>query len=156
LPKHPLKALAVLFAKIRDRLEVRPKLAHQPHQFHIPPTFPFKHPARSYPVQIPINIKLQQISRIIRRAARLFGRRLLKPQLFQLKSIHIDIDEPNCVILPDLLIKRLGKQNPLLAAFSFNVAHGSTSNLSAPSRFTLHQIIFLSHKILALFPSFRY
>src|SRR4029434_10624749 len=49
-----------------------------------------------------------------------------KPQLLHLKPIDKRIDEPNHIILADVVVEHLGKQNPLLPAFSSHVAHRTT------------------------------
>src|ERR1700683_407878 len=77
---HPCRRhrFAVQPPELRDRLVVRIQPPQQPHQLHVAPTLCLQPPRRTDRVQIAIQVKLQQIARIVAGAARL--RRLRPPQ----------------------------------------------------------------------------
>ena len=77
------------------------KTAQQPQHFEIAAGFSFKPPARLHPVQIAINVELEQDRRMIRRPAR---RRRIDPfkcHLTQIQPVNKDVDHTNRIVLAD-------------------------------------------------------
>ena len=70
LRAHAPDRLAVIFAKIGNRLEVRHQPPGQPDQLHVAMAFSLQPPARLDTVQITVHIDLQQRRRLIARPPR--------------------------------------------------------------------------------------
>src|SRR5690349_12024239 len=65
--KQWLKGVPVLLAEISDSFEIRIHPAQQPDQLQIAPRLGFQPPAGANPVEVAIEVKLEQIGRMIRR-----------------------------------------------------------------------------------------
>ena len=65
LSAHPLDRRPIVLAEIRHDLEVRRQPSGQPNQFHIAQGFPLQTPAGLDPVQIPVDVDLQQRGGVI-------------------------------------------------------------------------------------------
>ncbi len=100
---------AIVFAEVRDRLVVRSKPTEQPHDLQIASGLSFEPPARLHPVQIAVNVKLQENRRMIRRPT---GCRRLRPfeaHLSQIERIDKHVDHPNRVALVNEIIQAFGQ-----------------------------------------------
>ena len=78
---HLLDGAAVVLAEVRNRLVVGRQPTEQPHHLDVAPSFAFQPPARLHPVEIAVDVELQQSRRMIGRPS---GRRRLdavEPQL---------------------------------------------------------------------------
>jgi hypothetical protein len=85
--------------------------------FHLQP------PARSDPVQIAVDVKLQQIGRRIAGAARRPRLDADKPRRREVQLIDKSVDEPHRIIGADIVVHRLRQQQDLRAIESRNVIH---------------------------------
>ena len=56
---------AIVFAKVRNRHVIRDQAVAQPHHFHIAARLPLHPEARLNPVEIAVNMELQQNRRVI-------------------------------------------------------------------------------------------
>ena len=65
------------------------------------------------PVEVAINIKLQQNPGLIARPARCLRLDPVKAKITEIKFINKDINNPNRVVLADIILKALGKQRNL-------------------------------------------
>jgi hypothetical protein len=100
---------------------IRREPAQQPHNLDIASGFSFQPPARLNPVQISIDIKLQENRRMIRRTPR---RRRVHPNethLGQIERIK-HVDHANRVILVNEIIEAFGQQCRLPTIRLFNEA----------------------------------
>src|SRR5579863_1216986 len=59
------KRQAVVLPEVRNRLVIRSETTQQPHNLDIASGFSFEPPARLHPVQIAIDVKLQQNRRMV-------------------------------------------------------------------------------------------
>jgi hypothetical protein len=76
--------------------------------------------ARLNPVEVAVNIELQQHAGMITRPA---GRPWLNPakaQVTKIKLIDKDIDHTNRIVFGDIIFQLLGKQSALLAVHTLN------------------------------------
>ena len=106
---------AVVLAEVGDRLVIRRQPADQPHHFHIAPGLPLEPTARLNPVEIAVDVELQQIARMIGRPA---GRQRLdpvEPEAAKIELIDEDVDRPNRVVVADPVFQALRKQRALAA-----------------------------------------
>ena len=102
-------------AEVGDRLVIRRQPADQPHHFHIAPGLPLEPTARLNPVEIAVDVELQQIARMIGRPAGRQRRDPVEPQTTKIELIDEDVDRPNRVVLADPVFQALGKQRALAA-----------------------------------------
>ena len=70
LAEHGAEGGAIVASKVGDGLEVRIQGPHQPDDFNVAMAFHFQPPARPHPVQIAVDVELQQIGWRIAGAAR--------------------------------------------------------------------------------------
>src|SRR6202011_2659683 len=80
-------------------------------------------PAGPHPVQIPINIQLQQIARRVRRSSHLLRHSLGKSKALQIQPRHKGVNHPNRIVAPNHLVQNLGKQRRLVSRLSRHVRH---------------------------------
>ncbi|OTP74317.1 hypothetical protein PAMC26577_15960 [Caballeronia sordidicola] len=104
-----MNADAVVTTKVSYGFEVRSQSAREPHQLNIALAFALKTPARLNPVQIAIDIDLQQLARMIGRAtcSRLLC--FIEAQLCKVKLLYKRLDNPDRVVLCDEVIKAFWK-----------------------------------------------
>ena len=113
---HLADRRAIVLAKVGNRLVIRHQAAGQPHHFHIAPGLPFKAPARLNPVEVAVNIELQQYRRMIARPAGRLGRNPAKAQAAEIKLLNKDIDHPHRIVFANPIIQPLRKQSALAAS----------------------------------------
>jgi hypothetical protein len=123
LPQHPLERRLVVLAKVGDGFEVRTHAPQQPHDLQIAPGLPFEPPTGPHPIQVSINIQLQQVPRIVRRTPRPSRPRPLKTQGVHLQRVHKHIDDAHRRVRPHILLHTCRQQLRLSPVHSLNVAH---------------------------------
>ena len=94
--------------------------AGQPHHLNIAPGLALEPPARLDPVQIAVNVKLQENRRVVRRPTGCLRLNSLKAHLSQIKRIDKHVDHANGVALVNEIIQALGQQRPLATIRLFN------------------------------------
>ncbi len=72
------------------------------------------------PVEIPVDIELEQNRRMITRSACRQRLNSAKAQTTEIKFINEHIDDANRIILTNLIIQSFGKQCALAAVIAFN------------------------------------
>src|SRR5262245_30560247 len=77
---------------------------------------------RRYPIEVAVNIELQQDRWMVRGPASYLGSNPVKSQLRQIKLINKDIDHLDRIILVDPVFQTLGKQRALFAIRALNEA----------------------------------
>jgi len=103
------KRQAIVFAEVRDCLVIRCEPTQQPHDLDIASGFSFEPPARLNPVQIAVNVKLEENRRVVRGPT---SRRRLNPfkaHLSQIECIDKYVDHPNRVALVNEIIEAFGQ-----------------------------------------------
>ena len=109
LAEHRFEGAAVVASEVRDRLEVGLQAAHQPDDLDIALGFPLQPSARSDPVEVAIDVELQQIARRIARPPRSLRFDPREAGARKIEPINEGLDEPNRIVdcLPGLA--RLGR-----------------------------------------------
>ena len=79
--------------------------------------------ARSHPVQIAVDIELQQVARRITRTPRRLRRRPREPRCREVQPVDESVNEPDRVVAADVIVRRLRQQQELVARESGNVSH---------------------------------
>ena len=99
------------------------KRPQQPDDLDVAMTFGLKPAARPHPVEIAVNIELQQIARRVAGAARRLRLDPLETSGLQIKPIDEGVDEADGIVGADIIIDRLGQKQELRAIESGNVRH---------------------------------
>src|SRR5450432_1686515 len=112
--RHELTAdfadrLAIVLAKIGDRFEVGRQTASQPDQLDVALAFPFKAAARLNPIEVAVDIELQQCRGMIGRPTRGVRQDAIEAETAQPQLIDENIDRPNRVVVADIVVKQLRK-----------------------------------------------
>ncbi len=113
---------AVVLAEVGDRLVVGDEPAQQPHHLDVAAGLALQPPARLHPVEIAVDVELQENRGMIGGPA---GRRRLdpvEPELGQIERIDERIDHANRIALVDQVIEAFGQQCRLPAIRPCNEA----------------------------------
>ena len=100
---------AIVLAEVGNRLVIGSKAVGEPHHLNIAPGLTFKPAARLGPVEIAVDVELQQHRRMVRRPASDFGLDPDKPKLRQIEFLDENVDHPNRIVIVDPVFKVLGK-----------------------------------------------
>jgi hypothetical protein len=112
----------VVLAEIGNRLVIRNKAAREPHHLNIAPGLALQPAARLNPIEIAVDIELQQYRRMIRRPAGLLRSNPAEPKRGQIEFVDKDIDYANRIVLADPVFHTFRKQRALLAIHPLNKA----------------------------------
>src|SRR6476469_247292 len=106
---YPAQRQAIVFAEVRNRLVIRCEPTQQPHDLDIASGLSFEPPARLNPVQIAVDVKLEENRGVVRWPTS--GRRLnpLKVHLSQIERIDKHVDHSNRVALVNEIIEAFGQ-----------------------------------------------
>src|SRR3954452_426240 len=96
--------LAIVLAEVGYRLEVGHQPAGQPNQLDVALALPFQTPARLHPIEVSVDVNLQQRRRMIGRPSRRLRFNATKTELGQIKLIDKDINRPDRIILGQIVI----------------------------------------------------
>ena len=106
---YPAQRQAIVFAEVRDRLVIRCKPAQQPHDFDIASGLALEPPARLHPVQIVVDVKLEENRGVVRRPTSCCWLNPLEAHLGQIERIDKHIDHANRVALVNEIIEAFGQ-----------------------------------------------
>src|SRR5262249_59818606 len=90
---------AVIPAEVGYRLVIRSKSPSEPHHLDIPPGLMFEPAARLNPIEVAVDVELQQSRRMIRRSAGRLRIDSVEPKLAEVEFVDKDVDHPNRIIL---------------------------------------------------------
>ena len=108
-PAHLADRLAVVFAEIGNRLEVRHQPAGQPHQLDVTLGFPLQSAAGLNSIEITVDVDLQKSGGVIAGTAGGFWLNTFKTQLAQVQGFDKRFDHPNWIVLRNIFIKPFRK-----------------------------------------------
>ena len=117
------KAAAIVAPEVGDGLEVRLQGSQQPDDLDVAMAFGLQPPARPHPVQIAVDVELQQIARRVAGAARRLRRDAREPGRREIEPVNEGVDEPNGIVGADIIVDRLRQQQKLRTFESGNVSH---------------------------------
>ena len=123
LTEHRLEGGTVVAAEVGDGLEVWLEVPQQPDGLDIAVRLGFQSPDRPDPVQVAIDVQLEQISRIVARATRCLWLYADEPVRAKVEPVDESLNEPDRIIRPDTIIHRLGQQQELRAVRSRQMRH---------------------------------
>ncbi len=92
---------------------IRHQAAGQPHDLDIASGLPLKAAARLDPVEIAVDIELQENRRMIARPAGRLRINPIKPQAAKIEFIDKNVDHPNRIVVTDPVFQPIGKQGAL-------------------------------------------
>src|SRR5215469_7406576 len=121
-PAHLAYRRPVVLAEVGYRLVIRHKAPGQPHHLNVAPSLPFKPPARLHPIEIAVDVELQQHRGMIPRPP---GRLSVNPtelKIRQIKFIDKNIDHTNWIVLANPILQTFGEQRALPSILPFNDA----------------------------------
>src|ERR1700692_4699069 len=107
--------LAVVLAEVGYGLEVRHQASGQPNQFDVALALSLQAPARLHPIEVSVDVNLQQCRRMIGWPSWCLRLNTAEAQPGQIKLIDKDIDRPNRIVLAQIVIQSFGKQRALTA-----------------------------------------
>ena len=129
LPAHIADRFAIIFAEVRDRLEVRCQALRQPHQLNIALRFALEPTARLDAVEVAIDVELEEHGWMVSRPARLCWLHPSEAQEGKVKFIHEYIDYPHRIILGHVVVEEFGQYRVLATILSFDKALHAASVL---------------------------
>jgi hypothetical protein len=118
-----LKAPQLSRRKVRDRLEVRLEATQQPEDLDIALGFPLQPPARSNPVEIAVDVELQQIAWRVARTPRRFRLDTPETRCREVDPVDEHVDEPHRIVGLNVIVNRLRQQQKLVPSESGDVSH---------------------------------
>src|SRR6266699_5759075 len=104
---------AIVLAEIRNRLVIGNKAAREPHHLDVAPGLTLEPAARLNPIEVAVDVELQQHRRMIRRPAGCLRIDPVEPKLGQIKFLDKDVDYANGIVLADPVFKAFRKQRAL-------------------------------------------
>ena len=93
----------------------------QPDHLDVAVAFGLKPTARPHPVEIAVDVELQQIGWRIAGAARRLRRDAFEPRRREIEPVDKGVDEPNGIVGDDIIVDRLWQQQKLRTFESGNV-----------------------------------
>src|SRR5262245_64724646 len=102
--------------------DTRARTCLKSHHLDVAPSLPLEPPAQLNPIEVAVDIELQQDRWMVRGPASYLGSNSVKSQLRQIKLINKDIDHLDRIILIDPVFQTLRKQRALLAIRALNEA----------------------------------
>src|SRR5271157_1019775 len=97
--------LAIVLAEIRNGLEVRRQMPRQPDQLDITLAFALKASARRNPIEIAINVYLEQRRRVIAEPSSFQRRNPTKAKLAKIKTINESVNRAYRIVLGHIVFK---------------------------------------------------
>src|SRR5277367_2014647 len=125
LAEHRFEGVAVVLAEISDGLEVGPQSAQQPDHFEIAGGLSFKPAAGSHPIDVAINVELEQVGRIVSWTAGVFRLNPGKACLIEVQIIDERVDEADRIVAMNVVIDPRRQKLGLVAITAFNVVHAT-------------------------------
>src|SRR5262249_17913304 len=92
---------AIVLAEIGNRLVIWSQTSRQPHHLNVAPSLALKPATRMDPIEIAVNVELQQDRWMIRGSAGHLGLDTVEPKLGKIEFIHKNIDHPNRIVHAD-------------------------------------------------------
>ena len=119
---HLADGRAIVLPEIGDRLVVGDKAAKQPHHLEVTAGLALKPPARLHPIEVAVDVKLQENRGMIGRPPGRLRLHPCEPEFGKIERIDERIDHTNRIILVDPVIEAFGQQRRLPAIRSLDKA----------------------------------
>ena len=112
-PEYLTKRRPVVAPEIRDRLEVWRQAAQQPDHFEIAPRFDLQAAAGTHPIEVAIDVKLQEVGRSVSRSTGGLRLDATKTSGSQIETIDECVNRPDDVVRPYIVVHRLRQEQKL-------------------------------------------
>jgi transposase len=132
--KDRLEPSAVVAPEVGDGLEVGLQVPQQPDHLDVAAGLGFQPPAGAHPVQVAVDVELQQVGRRIPRPARRLRLDPDEPGRREGPPVHERIDEPHRVVGVDVVVHRFREQQGLRAVMTGDVRHSGNLPAQPPRR----------------------
>jgi hypothetical protein len=106
LAEHGAEGLAVVTPEVSDRLEVGLQVPQQPDHLNVAVGLGFEPPAGPDPVEVTVDVELQQVSRRIAGPPGLLRPNTSEACGREIKPIDKSLDEPNRVLRAHVVVQR--------------------------------------------------
>src|SRR4029077_6381181 len=113
LGAHLADRRPIVLAEIGNRFVIRDQSAEKPDHLEIATGLTLQPPARLHPIEIAVDVELEQGRGMIRGPARYFRHNAFEPELAQIKRIDERIDRANRIVLINQFIQAFGQQSRL-------------------------------------------
>jgi hypothetical protein len=123
LTEDRLEGVSVVLAKIRNGLEVGSQATQQPDHFQIAGGLRLEPPAGAHPIDVSINIELQQIGRIVARPARVLRLNAPETGFLQVTLINERLNETHGIFSTDVIINCYRQKQSLVAVAALYMPH---------------------------------
>ncbi|SKY84766.1 Uncharacterised protein [Mycobacteroides abscessus subsp. massiliense] len=134
LPAGRLDCRSVVAAEVGDGLEVRHQPAGQPHQLQVALGLPLQPPARRDPVQIAVEVDLEQRRRMVRRPAGRLRHHAGKAQTRQIQLLDEGLDGADRIVLADIVVQAVRQQRGLTTVLPLDETLHACPRLSRPEQ----------------------
>src|SRR3982074_388871 len=138
-------SLTIVLPEIGYRLEIRHQATGQPDQLDVALALPLQAPARLDPIEVSVDVNLQQRRRMVGRPSCRLWLDAAKAQLNQIKLIDKDIDRPDRIVLAQIVIQPLRKQSALAAVIA---NHKARHRIPPPNRRGIISAKAFSHSLV--------
>ena len=129
LAEHRAEGVAVIAAEVGDGLEVWLQVPQQPDHLDIAVGLGFQPAAGPDPVEVTVDVELQQITRAHSRDARLLRLHTSEPCGREIQPIDKGIDEANRVLRADIIVQRFRQEQSLRSVVADEVRHAAILSL---------------------------
>ncbi len=110
MAEYRAERVAVVTAEVGDSLEVGFQVPQQPNHFNVAVSFGFQASAGPDPVEITVDVELQQITGRVARTASLLRSNPTEPCGSEIEPIDKRLDEPYWVLRANILVQRFRQQ----------------------------------------------
>src|SRR5436305_1338863 len=136
--------LAIVLAEVGYGLEVQHQTAGQPNQLDVALALPLQAPARLHPIEVAVDVNLQQRRRMVSRPSCRLRLNTAKTQPGQIKLIDKNIDRPDRIILGQIVFQPLWKQSALTTVFANDKAR---HRILRPHRWSIISLTVFSYSL---------
>ncbi|MNL21791.1 hypothetical protein D3C87_1430960 [compost metagenome] len=120
LPADAANGFAVVFAKVGNGFEVRSQTPRQPHQLDVALGLTLKPAAGLNPIEVAVDIDLQQDRGMVGRTPRCSRINTFKPKCTQVEFIDENVDHSDWIFFGYVIVQALRQQSHLRPGLAFN------------------------------------
>ena len=122
--EHRPEGHTVVTAEVSDGLEVGLEASEQPDHLDVAVRLSLEAPARTHPVQVSVDVELQQVGGVVARPTRRLRHDAGEAGGRQVQFVHEGLNEADRVVGAHIVVHRLGQEQKLRAVMSRKMCHG--------------------------------
>jgi hypothetical protein len=123
-PKHRPEGGTVVTPESGNGLEVRLQPSEQPDHLDVAVRLGYQAPARAHPVEIAVDVELQQIGGVVARPSGCLRHNTREAGGREIQLAHKGLDEADRVVRADVVVHRPRQEQKLRAVMSRQMCHG--------------------------------